>query len=437
MIDNIYYALVFFVEVLISYLYCEAKYSRKVNKITLRISLFAMYVILYFSRTFENVFINLIMFFICNFLLMFLFYHTNKLSCMFHSSLLLILMSVTEIVVYLISSSILQKNTLSVLDNSTNLIFQTTISKTLYFIFAYMMSKFSSKEKKDEESKSFYLFILPLSSTLVLYSLFLIINESKIPQKHIRLLIGSTILLLVSNVIVFLVYEFALKTYRKNIKLEVQQQKDKSMSEYYSLLNQKNEDTKIIVHDFKRHLNTIKSFSDESGQVASYIDNIMDDFKVNVEVNYCNNPLLNLITNKYQAICDDLNIKFSTDIRTAQIEFMDGPDITALFDNLLENAVEAARQTSIPFVDFIIHIRNDKYLVIKIANSLSKRVNIRKNHIVSSKDSNGIHGVGLKSIRRVVNKYNGEFFMDFREKNMMFISKITFEIDKNFEEEEE
>ncbi len=431
MIDNIYYALVFFVEVLISYLYCEAKFERKTNGIILRISLSAMYVILYFSRTFENAFINLLMFFICNFLLMFLFYNTSKRSCVFHSSLLLILMSVTEIVVYLISSSILKTGAITVLDSSTNLIFQTTICKTLYFVAAYIMSKFSIKEKKDEESKSFYLFILPLSSTLVLYSLFLIINGYKTPPKHIHLLIISMVLLLISNVIVFLVYEFALKTYRKNIELEVQQQKDKSMSAYYNLLNQKNEDTKIIIHDFKRHLNTIKSFSEEGGQIATYIDNIMKDFKVNVEVNYCNHPLLNVITNKYQAICNSLNIKFSTDIRTAQLDFMDNHDITALFDNLLENAVDAAKQTNTPFVDFIIHIRNDKYLVIKIANSIKQKVNIRKNLINSSKDENGIHGVGLKSIHKVVNKYSGEFFMNFNEKNMMFITKITFDINKN------
>lgn len=340
-------------------------------------------------------------------------------------------MSVTEIVVYLISSSILKTGAITVLDSSTNLIFQTTICKTLYFVAAYIMSKFSIKEKKDEESKSFYLFILPLSSTLVLYSLFLIINGYKTPPKHIHLLIISMVLLLISNVIVFLVYEFALKTYRKNIELEVQQQKDKSMSAYYNLLNQKNEDTKIIIHDFKRHLNTIKSFSEEGGQIATYIDNIMKDFKVNVEVNYCNHPLLNVITNKYQAICNSLNIKFSTDIRTAQLDFMDNHDITALFDNLLENAVDAAKQTNTPFVDFIIHIRNDKYLVIKIANSIKQKVNIRKNLINSSKDENGIHGVGLKSIHKVVNKYSGEFFMNFNEKNMMFITKITFDINKN------
>ena len=50
------------------------------------------------------------------------------------------------------------------------------------------------------------------------------------------------------------------------------------------------------------------------------------------------------------------------------------------------------------------------------------------NRIASSKKSDAIHGTGLKSIKRVVKKYDGEINMKFNEDDMTFTSNIVFEI---------
>ena len=44
------------------------------------------------------------------------------------------------------------------------------------------------------------------------------------------------------------------------------------------------------------------------------------------------------------------------------------------------------------------------------------------------KKSDAIHGTGLKSIKRVVKKYDGEINMKFNEDDMTFTSNIVFEI---------
>lgn len=85
------------------------------------------------------------------------------------------------------------------------------------------------------------------------------------------LLIISIVLLLFSNIAVFWVYEFTLKTQRHNMKLEYERQKEKSTAEYYDLLNEQNENSKIVMHDIKRHLNAIKSIAKDKS-VTEYID---------------------------------------------------------------------------------------------------------------------------------------------------------------------
>ena len=62
--------------------------------------------------------------------------------------------------------------------------------------------------------------------------------------------------------------------------------------------------------------------------------------------------MVNSIVNRYKSFCDKFGVKMNIDIRSADFGFMSEPDITALLDNLLENAVEAAQNTENGFIDF-------------------------------------------------------------------------------------
>ncbi|WP_419575965.1 sensor histidine kinase [Ruminococcus sp.] len=217
------------------------------------------------------------------------------------------------------------------------------------------------------------------------------------------------------------------------MELEYERQKEKSTAEYYDLLNEQNENSKIVMHDIKRHLNAIKSISGDDA-VTEYIDNFIEDFSVNKSVDYCNNPMVNSIVNRYKSVCDRLGVKMNIDIRNADFGFMNQPDITALLDNLLENAVEAAENTENGFIDFSVFVRKNKYLSIQLTNSVKNIIAVKNDRIASSKKSGSIHGTGLKSIQKVVKKYDGEINMRFNEDDMTFSSNVVFEIPRlNYE----
>lgn len=426
MIYSICYTAIFVAEILISLLYFETKFERKVSKGFLGAVFVGAYFVLYLSRLLNLPWINLLCFLVCNFFILYLCYKANIRSCIFHPFMLLILMTVTEIIVIFSFSSIFGVSLLACLDNSTNLIIQSILCKTLYMITVYLILKISSKEYNYESNKmSWSLFILPVSSIALIYVFLWSILEYKVEQQYLSLMLLCFILLFASNIIVFMVYEFNLKTHRRNLELEIEQHKETATAEYYELLNQQNENTRIFIHDIKRHLNTIKTLAPENdNSINNYIDSIIGEFGINNPVDYCNNALVNVITNRYKRICDNSDIKFNIDIRNTQIDFMSEPDITALLDNLLENAIEATDE----FIDFIITTNSNKFLTIIIANSVAERVIVTNNNILSSKKSSGIHGVGLKSIKRVVNKYNGEMDMKFDEKTMMFTTTVIFQL---------
>lgn len=428
MVYTICYALIFLAEILISLFYFENKFERKASKKFLIISFMAAYVILYFARLINITVVNMIVFFVCNFFLLYRCYKAKIKSAIFHCSILLVFNVTTEFVVMLFSAAILGTELLACLDNSVNLIFQSTISKLLYFFSMYILSKASSNERRKESpAASLILFLLPISSTLIIYAILYALAEYELGQVFLTLLLIGIVVLLFSNIAVFGVYEFTLKTQSRNMELEFEQQKEKTTAEYYNLLIDQNENSRIVIHDIKRHLNAIKSIAGDDA-ITEYIDNFIEDFSVNKSVDYCNNPMVNSIVNRYKSVCDRLGVKMNIDIRRADFGFMNQPDITALLDNLLENAVEAAENTENGFIDFSAFVRKNKYLSIQLTNSVKNIIAVKNNRIASSKKSGSIHGTGLKSIQRVVKKYDGEINMCFNEGDMTFTSNVVFEI---------
>lgn len=55
------------------------------------------------------------------------------------------------------------------------------------------------------------------------------------------------------------------------------------------------------------------------------------------------------------------------------------------------------------------------FLFFTIANSIGERPQEKDGEFVSDKEDKKVHGYGLKSIRRIVKKYDGSFQCDVRE----------------------
>lgn len=430
MVYSICYALIFLAEILISLFYFENKFEKKAGKRFIIFSLIIVYILLYAFRLLNLSWVNLAAFFLCNFFLLYFCYSISIKSCIFHCCILLIFMTITESIVMFISAALFGTELFACLDDSLNLIIQSTISKLFYFLVIYFLSKLFSNKYKSENSFLFTpLLILPMSSILLLYAILYSLRMYNLEGKYIYLLMISIVLLLLSNIAMLWLYEFTLKIQSRNMELEFERQKEKLTSEYYKLLNEQNENSKIVMHDIKRHLHSIKEMAKDNA-VIEYIDNFVEEFNIDKTVEYCIKPMVNSIVNRYKTMCDKLAVKMDIDIRNSYFDFLSDPDITALLDNMLENAVDAAKNTSNGFIDFSVFIRKNKYLSIIVTNSVNNIIEIKNNNIISSKKSGNMHGTGLKSIKRVVNKYDGEIKISFNEESMTFTSKVVFEIPK-------
>ena len=256
-------------------------------------------------------------------------------------------------------------------------------------------------------------------------TIFLCITYSVNENFKISLVLGN-LLLLFSNIVVFYINELTIKVNQKYTQMLLDKQQEKDTIDYYKLLSEQNENSKVLIHDITKHLNTIKQLSkDKDSDIAQYISEIVDDFSIMNPIDYCNNPTVNLITHRYYEICRKNDINFTISIKNSNIDFMKEHDITALLDNLLENAVDAVLLTDDKFIDFSICTRNSNFVIIKISNSCNKKPKYINGILVSSKNTSGIHGIGTRSIKRVVAKYNGNLEMKYDSSSDTFTSTIA------------
>lgn len=423
MISNICFAVVFLVEALISLYYFDFKFERKVSFKLISLFMLISGLILYSISFIEIPLINLIFFFTCNFTISIICYKTKVNSAVFANLILLLLNVTTELLIVFPFAILFNFDLNQCQTDEFVLIIQSIMSKSLYFISIWCILKMSKKESKSLTSKfSILLCSLPLSSIILMYINCIIYSVSN--DFKIAISIGNA-LMLISNIIVFYIHESTIRLNNKYTQLLLDKQREKNTIDYYKLLNEQNENSKVLIHDITKHLNTIKQLSeDKDSNIAQYISEIVNDFSIMNPVDYCNNHIVNLITHRYYEICKKNNINFTINIKNANLDFMKEYDITALLDNLLENAVESALMTNEKFIDFSISTRNSNFVIIKISNSCNKKPKYIDGTLVSSKSTSGMHGIGTRSIKRVVEKYNGNLEMKFDNDTKTFTSVI-------------
>ena len=426
MISSICYTFVFLVEILISFYYFDFKFERKITKKSILLFMTVNFSILYILHFCEIPIVNLLGFFACNFLVSRICYKTKLKTALFNNLILLFLMIVTEIIVFYFSSIIFRIDLFESYNDDYILIIQAVICKLLYFLSVHLIIKISQNENTDGNSKfSILLCILPIASIILMHTTIYLCIIYPVNEKFKLSLVLGNLLLLFSNIIVFYINELIIKYNHKYTQILLDKQKEKNTSNYYELLREQNENSKVLIHDITRHLNTVKQLSeDKDSNIAKYISEIVNDFSVMNPIDYCNNPTVNLITHRYYEICKKNNINFSINIKNANIDFIKEHDITALLDNLLENAVESALQTNDKFIDFSICTRNSNFVIIKVSNSCNKKPKYINGNLVSSKNTSCTHGIGTRSIKRVVAKYSGNLEMKYDSDSNTFTSTI-------------
>lgn len=182
-----------------------------------------------------------------------------------------------------------------------------------------------------------------------------------------------------------------------NLQLANYQMSEKSIE----MVNQK-------YHDLKHQISILKSetISQES---YDYLDQMEKEIKIYEAQNKTGNKILDTVIMGKQLYCQSLDINLSVVAEGTALEFMDPIDISTLFGNILDNAIESVSKLE-DKEKRLIHLviaKNREFLRIRVENCFEGELVYKNGLPMTTKDDKNYHGYGLKSIQRTVQKYNG------------------------------
>lgn len=255
---------------------------------------------------------------------------------------------------------------------------------------------------------------------------------SSVPELNWLITLCAAFLLLL-NLLVFGINQHNQKRHQEYVEMQLLCQKETDTAEYYRALVDQNENQRVLIHDIRRHLASIDALTEagEPDKVRAYIREIQDSGSLKESLQYCDNHLLNAILSRYAQQCRSRQISFHTDIRSHVLDVLSDADLTSLFCNLLDNALRSAATLPDAFVELRAYTReNSPFVIVTVINSCRKDPFTGPGKtLVSSKPDAHRHGLGLKSVRRVVDHYQGDMKQYYDAPTHTFHTIVTLRVD--------
>lgn len=427
---TIFYVICYLVEAVILW-QCSTYLFIPRHKFKIRfVVLCILYLILFGALLFESKWLNMTLYLFANFIFLNLHFRLKWHSVLFYSAMWAAVKWMCELTVY----SIVERITPHFLQgeiNFYNVIIFAIFNKIMFFFIIYILIHIVKELKKDNQhtKSSFLLVFFPLTAAFVMLT-FVSISYAVTLFPYLDWMVTlSAVFLLVTNLLVFGINQYNQKKNTEFKEMQLLLQKAYDSAEYYEMLRLQNENQRILIHDIKKHLQSIHLLNEQKDhdRINAYIQHLMLSTDLKESVRLCDHEMLNSILCRYMRQCSNKQIAFNADIRSGTIDLIADDDLTSLFCNLLENAMEAAGSIPESFIE-ISTSKRDKIssVVITVVNSCRRNPFSSKNgNLVTNKSDKCVHGFGIKSIRKTVTKYHGDMRMYYNDDTLTFHTIIT------------
>lgn len=338
------------------------------------------------------------------------------------------ILSITDIILGNIISLILSQDIQMIFfSNLTYRFIFSLIVKVADALVFYVFYKMLNRIDKNIKSKFWVLFAIVMFVFLSITTVFLqIYPDTEQNSASTVMYTALTSLFFAMSVILIYFYTEISKSCQRDSKLFLLENNFNTLQEQIAVQQQNSEKTNKIRHDMKNHLTNIRSLID-SGEISAAVT-LLDNTAENVnnakaEMIDTGNSFVDAILLSKTAVCREKNIDFSCSVQPLENIKIDAVDLSSLLSNLLDNAMEAAAQTTEPFVRLTI-IKYNAYYTICVENSYKGKKFLKENmgSLISTKSDKALHGYGTQIISDIAQKYDGNYTWEAQENR--FISTV-------------
>lgn len=405
---TICYLIIFILEGLIFWQYCRDIFEPKYSHKTEAFFLFLGYAVLFVFSLLGNSVLNFILFVFINLVLCYFLFSPHWSLAFFYSFTASIVMAASELIIL----SVISYFSPDFYGAFRNILIGGILSKLIYYFILRIISLHFFKKNQGISSKmTVFLLLVPLMSSFITVTLAIICMKTKMPLILDVLVSISGILILGINLFISWCFSYIQEQDKQFLHIQLQIQKEKNNNAYFDMLLQQYEKQQILIHDTKKHLNSILLLNSEkkNDKITAYIHDIIERADLQHPIRVSDNPFLNGILQQYIIKCREKHIDFKTDIRSKVIDFLSYEELTAVFCNLLDNALAASEHLPEPYIELSVSKPENKpFVLISMINTCEKNPFSADGKLETKKKDHWQHGYGLKSIKNILKKYHGE-----------------------------
>ena len=288
----------------------------------------------------------------------------------------------------------------------------------IFIIFALRLNKNNFYEAK-YDFKFLVVGCVFILSDIVINSI--VSWYSTIHFENIYLGIVALINVLCCFIGLFYIFEMFHSNNIKN-QMKIIEEIQKKESNQYKISKETIDMINIKCHDFRHQ---IREFGDNQKIDNEAINNLNKLIRIYDSTYHTENEALNVILNEKTLLCNNKNIRFTCIVDGNALNFIENEDIYSLFGNLIDNSIEAVNQLDDNEKIISLKIKQVGNIVsISIKNGYKGKIQMENNLPLSKKEDNIHHGFGMKSIKMVCEKYNGNLRLNIE--NNIFIVTILF-----------
>jgi sensor histidine kinase YesM len=279
------------------------------------------------------------------------------------------------------------------------------ITVFLIFICELFTEWIVDVKREVQDVRNIFLGLVPLSSIVMLCILIYTGSSTETG------LVISSIGLILVNFFTFYLYNMLADFLIHQYENEILRQEIQGYANQLDIVLQGEEKVKGLRHDMKHHMNELKILAakGENKAIENYIDDMREFIRNPNEIVSSGNLEIDSVMNYMLCKAKDELHTVNVNVRLPK-SVIHSFDINVILGNLLENSIEAARQTEEKRLDVNVELQQG-FLRIQIENSYNGKTVFDKEkgykRLLTTKKGKGLHGIGLENVRKMVEKYDG------------------------------
>lgn len=291
------------------------------------------------------------------------------------------------------------------------------VSKTVFMIVIMALRRvFTNDEIKNLSVRySFMLVLIPTGSIYIMNNIFMFGYKLRSNRANIQSAV-TAVILLGMNVLIFYIYmkladDLQLRRMNSVYEQQLELCERHLQEREISILQMRD-----VQHNMKNNLISILAHAEkgECNKIISFVYEIMEEGAISTTaIANSGNIVIDSLIGYWYTMAKKSRIEFSVNLSIPMKMPFKGADLCLILGNLLENAVEGAKNANgEKYIKLRMKYDKQNLLLFMINSYKGELIRTREHVLKSTKPDAENHGIGLPSVIRAASKYHGTVLIE-------------------------